>query len=66
MTEWERKTREAASDEDRRKAREAAWLLRSSLKDLERDLHEGSDEIIVIQWEQVQADFTALKGRILG
>jgi hypothetical protein len=52
------------TDKERNKAREAAWLLRSSLKDLEVDLHAMSDEVVAIQWEQVQDDFSALMVRM--
>jgi hypothetical protein len=52
------------TEAERNKAREAAWLLRGSLKDLEVDLHAMSDGIVAIQWEQVQADFVALTRRM--
>jgi hypothetical protein len=53
------------TDEQRRKARAAAWLLRSALKDLETDLHSMSVEMVEIQWEQVQADMVDLTARMI-
>jgi hypothetical protein len=53
------------TDEQRRKARAASWLLRSALKDFETDLHTMSEEVVEIQWEQVQADMVDLIAKMI-
>jgi len=48
------------TDTERGRARELATTLQASLTDLCMDLHSMSDEVVAIEWANVQADFQQL------